>query len=71
MTPERNGSYMVKASLANGSSYEKDLVVIDQKLTLSASSPLIGVNSPTGATLTATLTSANGTPVEGQVSTLA
>ncbi len=67
MTPERNGSYMVKASLANGSSYEKDLVVIDQKLTLSASSPLIGVNSPTGATLTATLTSANGTPVEGQV----
>ncbi|HAW2965454.1 Ig-like domain-containing protein [Escherichia coli] len=40
MTPERNGSYMVKASLANGSSYEKDLVVIDQKLTLSASSPL-------------------------------
>ena len=67
MTPERNGSYMVKASLANGSSYEKDLVVIDQKLTLSASSPLIGVNSPTGATLTATLTYANGTPVEGQV----
>ncbi|EFH7811113.1 inverse autotransporter adhesin-like protein YeeJ [Escherichia coli] len=67
MTPERNGSYMVKASLANGSSYEKELVVIDQKLTLSASSPLIGVNSPTGATLTATLTSANGTPVEGQV----
>ncbi|HFI8352204.1 TPA: Ig-like domain-containing protein [Escherichia coli] len=67
MTPERNGSYMVKASLANGSSYEKDLVVIDQKLTLSASSPLIGVNSPTGATLTATLTSANGTPVESQV----
>ncbi|WP_143367516.1 Ig-like domain-containing protein [Escherichia coli] len=67
MTPDRNGSYMVKASLANGSSYEKDLVVIDQKLTLSASSPLIGVNSPTGATLTATLTSANGTPVEGQV----
>ncbi|WP_158686139.1 Ig-like domain-containing protein [Escherichia coli] len=67
MMPERNGSYMVKSSLANGSSYEKDLVVIDQKLTLSASSPLIGVNSPTGATLTATLTSANGTPVEGQV----
>ncbi|HCJ8590727.1 TPA: inverse autotransporter adhesin YeeJ [Escherichia coli] len=67
MTPERNGSYMVKASLANGSSYEKDLVVIDQKLTLSASSPLIGVNSPTGATLTATLTYANGIPVEGQV----
>ncbi len=29
MTPERNGSYMVKAFLANGSSYEKDLVVID------------------------------------------
>lgn len=29
MTPERNCSYMVKASLANGSSYEKDLVVID------------------------------------------
>ena len=29
MTPERNGSYMVKASLANESSYENDLVVID------------------------------------------
>ncbi|EFH4990177.1 inverse autotransporter adhesin YeeJ [Escherichia coli] len=67
MTPERNGSYMVKASLANGASLEKQLEAIDEKLTLSASSPLIGVNSPTGATLTATLTSANGTPVEGQV----
>ncbi len=67
MTPERNGSYMVKASLANGVSIEKQLEAIDEKLTLTASSPLIGVNSPTGATLTATLTSANGTPVEGQV----
>lgn len=67
MTPERNGSYMVKASLANGASLEKQLEAIDEKLTLSASSPLIGVNSPTGATLTGTLTSANGTPVEGQV----
>ncbi|HAJ7145948.1 TPA: inverse autotransporter adhesin-like protein YeeJ [Escherichia coli] len=67
MTPERNGSYMVKASLANGASLEKQLEAIDEKLTLSASSPLIGVNSPTGATLTATLTSANGIPVEGQV----
>ncbi len=67
MTPERNGSYMVKASLANGASLEKQLQAIDEKLTLSASSPLIGVNSPTGATLTATLTSANGIPVEGQV----
>lgn len=67
MTPERNGSYMVKASLANGASLEKQLEAIDEKLTLSASSPLIGVNSPTGTTLTATLTSANGIPVEGQV----
>ncbi|HAO0772872.1 TPA: inverse autotransporter adhesin-like protein YeeJ [Escherichia coli] len=67
MTPERNGSYMVKASLANGASIEKQLEAIDEKLTLTASSPLIGVNSPTGATLTATLTSANCTPVEGQV----
>lgn len=67
MTPERNGSYMVKAFLANGASLEKQLEAIDEKLTLSASSPLIGVNSPTGATLTATLTSANGIPVEGQV----
>lgn len=67
MTSERNGSYMVKASLANGASLEKQLEAIDEKLTLSASSPLIGVNSPTGATLTATLTSANGIPVEGQV----
>lgn len=67
MTPERNGSYTVKASLANGASLEKQLEAIDEKLTLSASSPLIGVNSPTGATLTATLTSANGIPVEGQV----
>lgn len=67
MTPERNGSYMVKASLANGSSLEKQLEAIDEKLTLTASSPLIGVYAPTGTTLTATLTSANGTPVEGQV----
>ena len=67
MTPEINGSYMVKASLANGASLEKQLEAIDEKLTLTASSPLIGVYAPTGATLTATLTSANGTPVEGQV----
>lgn len=67
MTPERNGSYMVKASLPNGASLEKQLEAIDEKLTLTASSPLIGVYAPTGPTLTATLTSANGTPVEGQV----
>lgn len=67
MTPERNGSYMVKASLPNGASLEKQLEAIDEKLTLTASSPLIGVYAPTGATLTATLTSANGTPVEAQV----
>ncbi|ENA3061305.1 Ig-like domain-containing protein [Escherichia coli] len=67
MTPERNGSYMVKASLANGASLEKQLEAIDEKLTLTASSPLIGVYAPTGTTLTATLTSANDTPVEGQV----
>lgn len=67
MTPERNGSYMVKASLANGALLEKQLEAIDEKLTLTASSPLIGVYAPTGTTLTATLTSANGTPVEGQV----
>lgn len=67
MTPERNGSYMVKASLANGASLEKQLEAIDEKLTLTASSPLIGVYAPTGTTLTATLTTANGTPVEGQV----
>ncbi|ENN2928814.1 inverse autotransporter adhesin YeeJ [Escherichia coli] len=67
ITPERNGSYMVKASLPNGASLEKQLEAIDEKLTLTVSSPLIGVYAPTGATLTATLTSANGTPVEGQV----
>ena len=66
MTSERNGSYTVKASLANGASLEKQLEAIDEKLTLT-SSPLTGVNAPKGATLTATLTSANGTPVEGQV----
>lgn len=55
MTPERNGSYMVKASLANGASLEKQLEAIDEKLTLTASSPLIGVYAPTGATLTATV----------------
>ncbi len=44
MTPGRYGSYTVKASLANGSFYEKDLVVIDLRLTLTSSSPLIGVN---------------------------
>lgn len=41
MTPERNGSYTVKASLANGASLEKQLEAIDEKLTLT-SSPLIG-----------------------------
>ena len=71
MTPERNGSYMVKASLANGASLEKQLEAIDEKLTLTASSPLIGVYAPTGATLTATLTSANGTPGRVRSSTLA
>ncbi|APL09838.1 invasin [Escherichia coli] len=30
MTPERNGSYMVKASLANGASLEKQLEAIDE-----------------------------------------
>ncbi|TMR07697.1 hypothetical protein, partial [Escherichia coli] len=49
MTPERNGSYMVKASLANGASLEKQLEAIDEKLTLTASSPLIGGYAPTGA----------------------
>ncbi|CAD6004935.1 Bacterial group 1 Ig-like protein [Escherichia coli] len=71
MTPERNGSYMVKASLPNGASLEKQLEAIDEKLTLTASSPLIGVYAPTGATLTATLTSANGTPGRVRSSTLA
>lgn len=57
-----------KLSSPNGASLEKTTgVAIDGKLTLTASSPLIGVYAPTGATLTATLTSANGTPVEGQV----
>ncbi|SQT04455.1 adhesin [Escherichia coli] len=46
MTPERNGSYMVKASLPNGASLEKQLEAIDEKLTLTASSPLIGVEPP-------------------------
>ncbi len=49
MTPERNGSYTVKASLANGASLEKQLEAIDEKLTLT-SSPLIGVNAPKGVT---------------------
>lgn len=71
MTPERNGSYMVKASLPNGASLEKQLEAIDEKLTLTASSPLIGVYAPTVATLTATLTSANGTPGRVRSSTLA
>ena len=63
MTPGRYGSYTVKASLANGSSFEKDLVVIDLRLTLAASSQLIGVNDPSGATLTVRLTHANGAPL--------
>ncbi|EPA2781069.1 TPA: Ig-like domain-containing protein [Escherichia coli] len=69
MTPGRYGSYTVKASLANGSSYEKDLVVIDLKLTLTASSPLIGVNDPSGATLTVRLTHANGAPLSHELVT--
>ena len=69
MTPERYGSYTVKASLANGSSYEKDLVVIDLRLTLTASSPLIGVNDPSGATLTVRLTHANGAPLSHELVT--
>lgn len=36
MTPERNGSYTVKASLANGASLEKQLEAIDEKLTLTS-----------------------------------
>ncbi|MCV5215204.1 Ig-like domain-containing protein, partial [Escherichia coli] len=48
MTPGRYGSYTVKASLANGASLEKQLEAIDEKLTLTASSPLIGVYAPTG-----------------------
>ncbi|MVZ76334.1 Ig-like domain-containing protein [Escherichia coli] len=69
MTPERYGSYTVKASLANGSSYEKDLVVIDLRLTLTSSSPLIGVNDPSGATLTVRLTHANGAPLSHELVT--
>ncbi|EMK7115704.1 Ig-like domain-containing protein [Escherichia coli] len=69
MTPGRYGSYTVKASLANGSSYEKDLVVIDLRLTLTASSPLIGVNDPSGATLTVRLTHANGAPLSHELVT--
>ncbi|EJI6866363.1 Ig-like domain-containing protein [Escherichia coli] len=69
MTPGRYGSYTVKASLANGSFYEKDLVVIDLKLTLTASSPLIGVNDPSGATLTVRLTHANGAPLSHELVT--
>ncbi|EKY7017826.1 Ig-like domain-containing protein [Escherichia coli] len=69
MTPERYGSYTVKASLANGSSYEKDLVVIDLRLTLTASSQLIGVNDPSGATLTVRLTHANGAPLSHELVT--
>ncbi|EFH6985333.1 Ig-like domain-containing protein [Escherichia coli] len=69
MTPGRYGSYTVKASLTNGSSYEKDLVVIDLRLTLTASSPLIGVNDPSGATLTVRLTHANGAPLSHELVT--
>ena len=69
MTPERYGSYTVKASLANGSFYEKDLVVIDLRLTLTSSSPLIGVNDPSGATLTVRLTHANGAPLSHELVT--
>ncbi len=69
MTPGRYGSYTVKASLTNGSSYEKDLVVIDLRLTLTASSQLIGVNDPSGATLTVRLTHANGAPLSHELVT--
>ena len=69
MTPGRYGSYTVKASLTNGSSYEKDLVVIDLRLTLTSSSPLIGVNDPSGATLTVRLTHANGAPLNHELVT--
>ena len=69
MTPGRYGSYTVKASLANGSFYEKDLVVIDLRLTLTSSSPLIGVNDPSGATLTVKLTHANGAPLSHELVT--
>ncbi|WP_157915690.1 Ig-like domain-containing protein [Escherichia coli] len=69
MTPGRYGSYTVKASLTNGSSYEKDLAVIDLRLTLTASSPLIGVNDPSGATLTVRLTHANGAPLSHELVT--
>ncbi|EKL8322056.1 Ig-like domain-containing protein [Escherichia coli] len=69
MTPERYGSYTVKASLANGSFYEKDLVVIDLRLTLTSSSPLIGANDPSGATLTVRLTHANGAPLSHELVT--
>ncbi len=69
MTPGRYGSYTVKASLANGSFYEKDLVVIDLRITLTSSSPLIGVNDPSGATLTVRLTHANGAPLSHELVT--
>ena len=69
MTPGRYGSYTVKASLANGSFYEKDLVVIDLRLTLTSSSPLIGANDPSGATLTVRLTHANGAPLSHELVT--
>ncbi|EKA2881135.1 Ig-like domain-containing protein [Escherichia coli] len=69
MTPGRYGSYTVKASLANGSFYEKDLVVIDLRLTLTSSTPLIGVNDPSGATLTVRLTHANGAPLSHELVT--
>ncbi|ELU2093605.1 Ig-like domain-containing protein [Escherichia coli] len=69
MTPGRYGSYTVKASLPNGSFYEKDLVVIDLRLTLTSSSPLIGVNDPSGATLTVRLTHANGAPLSHELVT--
>ncbi len=69
MTPGRYGSYTVKASLANGSFYEKDLMVIDLRLTLTSSSPLIGVNDPSGATLTVRLTHANGAPLSHELVT--
>ncbi len=63
MTPKRYGGYNVRATLANGSFREDEMVVIEEKMTLTVSSPLIGANDPTGATLTATITYPDGAPV--------
>lgn len=44
-------------------------MVIDLRLTLTSSSPLIGVNDPSGATLTVRLTHANGAPLSHELVT--